>query len=157
MKEFDIIYDTYFKDIYRFILSLTRNTAVAEDIVQDTFIKALNNIHNLRDDTKIKSWLFQIAKNTYLTHVSKSVKTISTNELEIASTRNEISEFADQDTARHARKILHKMPEPHKEIFYLRVFANLSFKEIAEIFDQKEDWARQTYHRAKLIIKEQLQ
>lgn len=156
MKEFEIIYDECFQEVYKFIVSLAKDSTVAEDIVQDTFIKALKNIKNLKDTTKIKTWLFQIAKNTYLTYISKNVKHVSIDEIEIASTRNEETEFLNQDTIKRVRKVLHKMKEPYKEVFYLRVFANLSFKEIAEIFEKEETWARQVFHRSKIMIKEEL-
>lgn len=156
VKEFELIYDAYFNDIYKFILSLSKNSAIAEDIVQDTFIKALKNANSLKDNTKIKPWLFQIAKNTYLTYIGKNVKNISIDEIEIASSNNEETEFLNKDTVKKVRKLLHKLKEPYKEIFYLRTFANLSYKEIAEIFEKEEAWARQTYHRAKIMIKEGL-
>lgn len=157
MKEFNLIYDEYFEDVYKFILSLSKNVEITEDVIQDTFIKALKNITKLRDDTKIKPWLFQIAKNTYISYVSKNVKNISIDEIEIASIRNEELDILNKDTVKKVRKLLHKMKEPYKEIFYLRVFADLSFKEIAEIFDKEETWARQIFHRSKIMIKEELE
>lgn len=157
MKEFDIIYDKYFQDVYKFILSLSRNVEIAEDVIQDTFIKALKNITKLRDDKKIKPWLFQIARNTYINYVSKSIKKISIDEIEIASTNNEEIDILNKETVKTVRKLLHKMKEPYKEVFYLRVFADLSFKEIAEIFDRQEAWARQIFHRSKIMIKEELE
>lgn len=157
MKEFDLIYDEYFQDVYKFILSLSKNVQITEDVIQDTFIKALKNVTKLRDDTKIKPWLFQIAKNTYISYVSKNIKNISIDEIEIASTRNEELDILNKDTVKRVRKLLHKMKEPYKEIFYLRVFADLSFKEIAEIFDKQEAWARQIFHRSKIMIKEELE
>ena len=157
MKEFELIYDKYFNEIYKFILSLSKNSSIAEDIVQETFMKALKNVNSLKDNTKIKPWLFQIAKNTYLTYITKSVKNISIDEIEIASSNNQEVEFLNKDIVKKIRKLLHKMKEPYKEVFYLRVFANLSFKEIAEIFEKEETWARQTFHRAKIMIKEELE
>lgn len=156
MEEFGVIYDKYFQDVYRFILSLSRNVEMTEDIIQDTFIKALKNITELRDETKIKPWLFQIAKNTYLSYISKNIKNISVDEIEIASTNNEEINILNKETVKEVRKLLHKMKEPYKEVFYLRVFANLSFKEIAEIFNEKETWARQIFHRSKIMIREEL-
>lgn len=156
MEDFEVIYDEHFRDVYRFILSHSKNSQIAEDVVQDTFIKALKNINKLNDETKIKAWLFQIAKNTYLTHVSRSVKTVSIDEIEIASARNEAMEFLNHDTAKRVRRLLHTMKEPYKEVFYLRVFAGLSFTEIAEIFENDQAWARQVYHRSKIMIKEKI-
>ncbi len=83
MQDFEAIYDAYFTDVYKFIRSLSRDPQTAEDVTQEAFIKALRGIPNLRDETKIKPWLFQIAKNTYLTHVSRNVRTISLDEIEI--------------------------------------------------------------------------
>lgn len=156
MKEFEIIYNEYFQDVYKFILSLSKNPVIAEDVVQDTFLKTLRNANQLKDNAKVKSWLFQIAKNTYLNYVSKNVKNISIDEIEIASSNNEEIEFLNKDTVKKVRKLLHKMKEPYKEVFYLRVFANLSFKEISEVFEKEETWARQVFHRSKIIIKEGL-
>lgn len=156
MKEFDIIYDKYFYDIYKFILSLSKNQNIAEDITQETFLKAIKNANTLKDDAKIKAWLFQIAKNTYLTYINKNSKSISIDEIELACSNNEEIEFINKETVKKARKLLHKMKEPYKEVFYLRAFANLSFKEIAEIFEKDDTWARQIFHRSKIMIKEEL-
>ena len=156
MKEFEAIYDEYFKDIYVFILSLTKDPGVAEDVVQETFIKTLKNINSLRDSTKLKPWLFQIAKNTYLTQVSKNIKTVSIDEVEAISSRDEVAEFINKDTASQIHKSLHKLKDPYKEVFYLKVFADLSYKEIAEIYDHKETWVRQIFHRSKIMIKENI-
>ena len=78
------------------------------------------------------------------------------DEIEVASTNNEENDFLNKETVRDVRKLLHKMKEPYKEVFYLRVFANLSFREIAEIFEKEEAWARQIFHRSKIMIKEEL-
>jgi RNA polymerase sigma-70 factor (ECF subfamily) len=60
-----------------------------------------------------------------------------------------------KDTALRIHLLLHQMKEPYKEVFQLRVFGELSFKEIGMIFSKTENWARVTYHRAKLILQEQ--
>jgi RNA polymerase sigma factor, sigma-70 family len=156
VKEFEMIYDEYFTDVYKYILSISKNITVTEDIVQDTFYKALKNINSLNDSSKIKSWLFQIAKNTYLNYISKNKKIIAIDEIELASSNNTEIDFLNKDTIKKIRIILHTIKEPYKEVFYLRVFANLSFIEIAEIFDKNENWARQIFHRSKIMIKEKL-
>lgn len=153
MEDFDSIYCRYYQDVYKFILSLSGDPSVTEDIVQETFIKALKNIGSLKDFNKIKPWLYKIAKNTYLTYISRNVKYISFDEIEVASSDNEESIFVNKETAKTVRKLLHKMKEPYKEVFYLRVFADLSFSEIAEIFEKEEAWARQVFHRSKLMIR----
>ena len=62
-----------------------------------------------------------------------------------------------KDLSFHIHKILHSLDEPYKEVFSLRTFGELSFKEIANLFSKTESWARVTYHRAKKIIIENLE
>ena len=64
--------------------------------------------------------------------------------------------FFDKETAFAIHKVLHTLSEPYKEVFSLRTFGELSFKQIAELFGKPEAWARVTYHRARLRIKEEL-
>ena len=63
----------------------------------------------------------------------------------------------DRDTAFQIHKILHELKEPYKEIFSLRIFGELSFKEIASLFQKSEHWACVTYHRAKIMIQQKLE
>ena len=65
-------------------------------------------------------------------------------------------DFSDREMAFAIHKILHALDEPYKEVFSLRTFGELSFKQIAELFGRTETWARVTYHRARLKIKEEL-
>ena len=64
--------------------------------------------------------------------------------------------FITKESSFAIHKLLHELEEPYKEVFELRVFGELSFAEIAEIFGRTESWARVTYHRAKLKIKERM-
>lgn len=158
MNEFEKIYLTYFNDVYKFVLSMSKNNSVAEDIVQETFFKALKNINKLSNECSVKSWLFQIAKNTYFTYISKNNKNIALDSInDVATDTNIEKEFLNKEISKKIHKIVHKLKEPYKEIFYLRVFSGLSFKEIADIFDKEENWARQTFHRSKIMIKEEIE
>ena len=62
-----------------------------------------------------------------------------------------------KESAFEIHKILHKLEEPYKEVFSLRTFGELSFKQIGELFEKTESWARVTYYRAKVKIKEELE
>ena len=64
--------------------------------------------------------------------------------------------YIQKDQALSIYKVLHCLSEPYKEVFTLRVLGDLSFKEIAEIFEKQENWARVTYHRARLKIREHM-
>ena len=99
-------------------------------------------------------WLCQIAKNTYFTYAGKQAKAAGGQELSSGETMEE--KLLTKETAFEIHKLLHNLPEPYKEVFSLRVFGELSFSQIGELFGKTESWARVTYHRARLKIKEEL-
>ncbi len=157
MNEFDEIYNKYVKDVYKYILCLCKNEAIAEDIVQDTFLKALNNINNFNGNCQIRVWLCQIAKNTYFTYYNKDKKYQydfeEGNEISDESIEHKI---IDSETSIEIHKKLHFLDEPYKEVFTLRIFGEMSFSQIGELFGRTESWARVTFCRAKLKLKEEL-
>lgn len=156
MTEFEEVYKLYFNDVYKYALSLTRDEHIAEEITQETFFKALKTIDRFDGRCKIYVWLCQIAKNTYFTQYQRAVRGEQlAPELKPADSLEERLET--QETAFEIHRILHHLPEPFKEVFSLRAFGELSFKQIGVLFGKTESWARVTYHRAKLKIKEELQ
>ncbi len=162
MTEFEEVYNMYFKDVYYFTLSLCKDKHIAEDITSETFLKAINSINDFRGDSDIRVWLFQIAKNSYYSLLRKDKKiSHSNNFLEFtedtkASANIEHKIIDNEDSAR-IHKILHQLEEPYKEIFTLRVFGELSFKQIGDIFDKTDNWACVTFHRAKKKIIDQME
>ncbi len=157
VTEFENIYALYFEDVYKFILSLCRNEVVAEDITQETFFKALKGIHSFHGKCKLNVWLCQIAKNTYFTYCEKEKKYVADNFLEAQAMTDDFEQkFANNELAFEIHKLLHTLEEPYKEVFTLRLFGELSFLQIGRLFEKTESWARVTYHRAKLKLKEDL-
>lgn len=152
MTEFEKIYSEYFTDIYKYALSLCHNETVAEDIAQETFIKAIENINFFKGGCTLKVWLCQIAKNTYFSYYKKSKKIVGQN-TELPDDSFELK-LIDKDTAFEIHKALHNLDEPYKEVFSLRIFSELSFAQIGELFRKTESWARVTFHRAKIKLKE---
>lgn len=154
---FEEIYELYFKDVYLFILAMSKDPHIAEEITQETFFKAFQNIHKFQGACSVKTWLCQIGKNAYLTHLKKQkhLAREQTDEKEEAE-KSESAEtiYLKKDESLSLYKVLHCLDEPYKEVFTLRTLGDLSFKEIGEIFGRKEGWARVTYHRAKLKIQE---
>ena len=157
MTDFQEVYNLYFRDVYRYALSLCRNEAVAEEITQETFYKALQKLDSFDGKCKVSVWLCQIAKNTYISMCRKD-KHLDTNAdtALLPDNRNIEDYFCNRETAFAIHRVLHTMEEPYKEVFSLRTFGELSFKQIAELFGKTEAWARVTYHRARLKIKEEL-
>ena len=152
--EFDEIYKRFFKDVYLFVLAMSKDPHIAEEITQDTLFKALKEIKHFQGNCSVKSWLCQIAKNLYISYTRKK-KAVHTDGLEQFPDDSDIESMCiRKDEALSIYKILHCLEEPYKEVFILRVLGDLSFREIGEIFGKQETWARVTYHRARLKIKE---
>ncbi|MBP2025743.1 RNA polymerase sigma factor [Peptoniphilus stercorisuis] len=156
--EFEEIYNLYFKEIYLYIKSLSKDENIAEEITQETFFKALKNIESFDGSKDIRAWLFTIAKNTYFSHYKKNKNLVYESFLEKKSIDIKfIDKLINEEDAFLIHQFIHKMKEPYKEVFYLRVFGELNFKSISEIFGKSESWARVTFYRAKGKIREYLE
>ncbi|MEA4815466.1 MAG: sigma-70 family RNA polymerase sigma factor [Lachnospiraceae bacterium] len=157
MTDFNDIYTQYFKDVYKYALSLCKNKAIAEDITQETFFKALKSIDSFNGKCKLRVWLCQIAKNTYFSFCEKEKKHFSNSITEeTPDTEGSEQKLINNVSAFEIHKLLHILEEPYKEVFTLRIFGELSFSQIGELFGKTESWARVTFHRAKLKLKEDL-
>ena len=157
MTEFQEVYNLYFRDVYRYALSLCRNESLAEEITQETFYKALEKLDSFDGKCKLSVWLCQIAKNAYISMCRKDIHLAPYADTDLLPEKGCIEEhFCDRETAFAIHRILHTLEEPYKEVFSLRTFGELSFRQIAELFGKTESWARVTYHRARLKIKEEL-
>lgn len=157
MQDFDEIYSQYFAEVYKFVLTLCQNSTLAEEVTQEAFFKALKNIDRFNGDCKLGTWLCKIAKNTLYSYGRKRNKQVD-YPLELIVSEDHIEEqFEDKEIAYTVHKVLHKLKEPYKEVFWLRTFGELPFSQIADLFEKSESWARVTYYRAKILIKEDLQ
>ena len=155
MKKFEEIYEEYFSDVYKYLRGLTANEHLAEELTSDTFFKAMKSIDSFRGDCDVRVWLCQIAKNTYFSYFKKqkNVESLEDNET-VAIQQDDIENLlVDKQLAFKIHQKLHDMKEPYKEVFSLRVFGELSFKQIAELFGKSEHWACVTFHRAKEMIR----
>lgn len=151
------VYQLYFRDVYRYALSLCRNESIAEEITQETFYKALQKLDSFDGKGKVSVWLCQIAKNTYLSMCRKDRHVDPDADTALLPGEGSMEErLFDRETALAIHKVLHALEEPYKEVFTLRTFGELSFQQIAALFGKTETWARVTYHRARLKIKEGL-
>lgn len=161
MTDFEELYEAYFNDVYLYIRRLSGSEHIAEEITSETFFKALQSVDRFRGDCDIRVWLCQIAKNCYYTYLKKHIKQQSTNDMDfliLPDLSDGVEEqISRQDEAHRIKKILHYIPEPYKEVFMWRVFADMSFRQIGQIFGKTENWACVTYHRARKIIKERLE
>lgn len=158
MTEFEDIYNNYFKDIFLYIYSLSGDRHIAEDITAETFMKAIKSIERFKGNCDIRVWLCQIAKNCYFSFLRKKKKTVHLDELsEQKDNFNFEQIISSTEESMEIHEILHNLDEPYKEVFSLRVFGELSFKQIACLFGKSDNWACVTYHRARNKIKERME
>lgn len=155
MNEIKEAYEKYFKDIYAFILHLSNNADIALDVTQETFYKAIKSIDKFKGTCTLKVWLFQIAKNTYFSSLKK-IKNYADDIDNIKANINIPKLIVNREQTLLIYKIIHQLEEPKREVFMLHMFGELSFLEISQIFKKSETWARVTFYRAKLKIKEKL-
>ena len=155
--DFGQLYDIYYMKVYSFVLTLAKNQDISEEITQKTFFKAMtaNKKHN--GDSSEFTWLCAIAKNLFIDEQRIHNRTGEFDMETVSDTDTDIEKaFVDEDTAFRVHQVLHTLDEPYKEIFQLRVFGELSFQKIGLLFGKTENWARVTYHRARLKIQERM-
>ena len=157
-QEFDEIYKENARIVMKFLLSMTNDYHLAEELTQETFYRAYKNIKGFKGTCKLNVWLCQIAKNLYLDMVksSKWKKETTLSEAQ-EDKRQSFREVEEKDSVARIYRKIHSLEEPYKEVFLLRYNGDLSLKEIAELFGKTENWARVTYYRAKEKLKKSLQ
>ena len=158
----DKLYKNYSMLVYNYLYSLSKDRELAEELTQETFYKAIKNIKKFEGNSKVSTWLCQIAKNEWRTYVAKESKL---KQIPIED-ENYIDKLILENTAEtdveekeallSLYKEIHKLDQKTKEVIYLRIKGDLTFKEIGEILGESEEWARITYYRGKIKLKEEL-
>ena len=155
--DYEKLYKAYYLQVYSYTISLAKNREIAEEITQDTFYKAVSTTSQFKGKSDELTWLCSIAKNLYYDEMRSRQRVADVSEInDLPSNENVENSVADSDMAFRIHLVLHRLEEPYKEVFQLRVFGELSFSQIAAIFGKTESWARVTYHRAKLKIQERM-
>lgn len=154
MDNFEDIYKRYYKQVYFYMLKLCGDEDVAEEITQESFFKVLKKIDTFRGESSLQTWIMQIAKNSFYNYCRKNKIDISELDDSASSEENIEAALIKKETALDIHLLLHKLEEPYREVFWMRTFGELSFKEIGRVHGKTESWARVTYHRAKQMIKE---
>ena len=151
MQSIEVIYRQYASVVYRYLFAKIRDENIAEEVTQETFYQAIRCSDKFDYSCKVSTWLCAIAKNqlaVYLrkNHINDNLEDVTQSQ---ASAEDE---YMSKDGQMFLLKQLHSVPDPYKEVMYLRVFGGLSFKEIGEIMEKSENWARVTFYRAKQIL-----
>ena len=151
------LYEAYYMKVFSYVMTLTRNQNDAMEITQETFFRAISTDKAFRGESDSYTWLCAIAKNLFVDEKRRSSRFEEDPGEERPDTKKDIEQrLSDKESSIRIHRILHDLEEPYKEVFQLRIFGELSFNEIGSIFGKTETWARVTYHRARLKIKERM-
>lgn len=157
MYDIEQIYIKHVETVRKYLLCLTHNADISEELTQETFYKAIKNINSFKNNCKMSVWLCQIAKNLWYNELQKNkkLKMISEDEILFIQSESEIENniIFNEEKLKLYRN-LQKLDEEMREVVYLRITGELSFKEIANILGKTENWARVTFYRAKKKLKE---
>lgn len=158
MNEFEMIYLKYFNIVYKYLLSITNNKEISEDLAQETFYRAILNINSFKSNSKVTTWLCEIAKNLWLNEIknNKRLKFVNLDTIEISVIDDNIDEkVIHQEELDILYKKINLLDTMTKKVMFLRITGELSFYEIGKILNKTETWARVTYYRGKKRIKEE--
>ncbi len=155
MQDMEQIYEQYFEIVNKYLFCLTRNNDISEELTQETFYRAVKKIDTYKGECKMSVWLCQIAKNLWYDQCKKN-KVISIEEKLLEIQSNDIIEekVISNDEKISLYRKMQKLDEKTREVIYLRITGELSFKEIGIILNQTENWARVTFYRGKNHLKE---
>lgn len=153
MKDLEKLYNDYFQTVYKYLFSITHNADLSEDLTQETFYQATKTYNSFRGDSKVSVWLCQIAKHLWYKEY-KRISQYSSGLIDdlsdiLPSDDNVEKMILDNDLKVELYQKIHKLDEKTREVIYLRLTGELSFREIGEILQKNETWARVTFYRGK--------
>ena len=149
MEDIEEIYKQYANLIKKYIFFITKNEDLSEEIMQETFVVAIKQINNFRGECEISTWLYSIAKKILYKKLRKENKNLSIDEIEVSDDKNLEEDYIKKDNKLKLYYALQQLDVKTREVVYLRLTGDLSFKEIGNILNKTESWARTTFFRGK--------
>ena len=157
MQSIEEVYRENFNMVYKYLFCLTHSDDIAEELTQETFCIAVKYIKTFRGECKISVWLCQIAKNLWYKEVTRKNREISRETINIEDLED-IENIEDiilkKDEKSELYNMLKVLDKKTREVIYLRITGDLSFKQIGNILNKTENWARVTFYRGKQKLKE---
>ena len=158
MTDFDKIFEDNQELIFKYLLKLTRDPSLAEELTQDTFFRAYINLKSLRCPEKASLWLCSIAKNAYFAWYNEQKKLLPLKQDALLEETPPLEEeFLQKELSRKALHCLSTLREPYRTVFILSALEGCSLKELSTLYGKSESWARVTFYRAKQMLHEQLE
>ena len=155
-EKIEKLYETCYMRVFSYAMTLAGERSQAEEITQETFFRAFSKQSEFRGEADEVTWLCAIAKNYWLDEKRRGKRTEAMPEEMTDLGSGPEQAAVDRDSSFRIHMALHQLEEPYREVFELRVFGELSFREIGMIFSKTENWARVTYHRARLKLQERM-
>lgn len=157
MQNLEELYKEHFNAVYKYLFCLTHDANLSEELTQETFYRAVLKINTFKGECKILVWLCQIAKNLWYDELKKNNKLSKINEDDLAIIIS--NENIEENVILNEEKIelykkMQKLDSKTREVILLRITGELSFREIGEILNKTENWARVTFYRGKNKLKE---
>ncbi len=151
------LYEACYMRVFSYAMTMTGDRHLAEEITQETFFRAFSKLNSFRGESDEVTWLCAIAKNLYADEKRRQGRFDPMPE-EAAAREKAVEQSAvEKDDSFRVHLALHALEEPYREVFELRVFGELSFAQIGQIFRKTENWARVTFHRARAKLKERME
>jgi len=151
------IYETCYMRVFSYLMTLSGDRHLAEELTQETFYRAFARQREFRGESDEVTWLCAIAKNLFTDEKRRQSRQGDLPEDLPDQAKSVAKTVEDRDSSFRIHMALHGLEEPHREVFELRVFGELSFNEIGMIFGKTENWARVTYHRARIKLQERME
>ncbi len=155
MLQMEEVYRDYARVVYRYLLTLTRDAHLAEELTQETFYRAVKNADGFDGSCKVTTWLCAIAKNALRSYRRSHPPTAEQDETAACSEGADAALLAEEGRLQLLQK-LHRLEDPTREVMYLRVFGQLSFRQIGAVLGRTETWARVTFFRGKETLSKEL-
>jgi len=152
--EIDSVYCKHAEFVYKYLFSLCHEEDTTEELLQETFYQAIKSAKRYDGSCKVTTWLCQIAKHLWYQELERRRKyqISALNENTISEEKIVEEKLCQREQLMEIFQRVHILDETSKEIFYLRVMGDFSFKEIGQIFNKNENWARVTFYRVKQKI-----
>ena len=156
MNDMDQVYRQHAQTVYKFLLSQCHDADLAEELTQETFYQAVKSIGRFDGSCKLSTWLCQIARHLWYQHLEKhrAERTMTRPLAETPPEDDPAVPSDEEETASRQGHLdllrqIHDLPDPMREVVYLRAFGGLSFREIGDVLGKTENWARVTFFRGK--------
>ena len=153
VEAFEHLVRKYQKPIYYFVLRMLRKVEEADEITQQTFVKAYKSLKQFRGDSSFKTWITHIALNLTRTELKRNKRIFVAFDEEKA--KSDTPEHEENEKKKNwLMKVLDKLPSTQKAVVTLRICEEKSFKEIAELMESKIGTVKVNFHHAMKQLKE---